>query len=64
MITQEQNPTTVQLQELTDEVSNLVVTIEEMNSNLKCDFTGWSITEAISQLAYQLERYNNILEKK
>ncbi len=59
-----ETPIAKQLNELSNEVSNLQVTIEEMNSHLKCDFTGWSIAEAVSQLAYQLERYNNLLEKK
>jgi hypothetical protein len=64
MYNNNENPMVEQLKELTNEVGNLQVTIEEMNSHLKCDFTGWSLAEAVSQLAYQLERYNNLLEKK
>ena len=64
MITQEQNPTNVQFKELASEVSNLVVTMEEMMSLMKCDFTGWNIAESMSQLAYELKRYNDNKEKK
>lgn len=64
MYNNNQNPMSDQIQELANEVGNLYVTIEEMNGHLKCDFTGWSIAEAISQLAYELKRFNDNQEKK
>jgi hypothetical protein len=64
MNTNKQNPNDAQLQELTNEVSNVVVTMEEMMSLMKCDFTGWNIAESMSQLAYELKRYNDNNEKK
>ena len=64
MMNTKENPTAAQFEELASEVGNLVVTMEEMMSLLKCDFTGWNISESMSQLAYELKRYNDNKEKK
>lgn len=53
-----------QIEELGNEVSNLSVTIEELNHLLKSDFTRWNIVEAIENLSFELKRLNDREETK
>ena len=47
-----------QLADTTDELT--------LNSlaNQRCDFTGWNLTEAMVQIAFELKRMNDISEGK
>jgi len=53
-----------QTEELSGEISNLWVTLEETNHKLKSDFTGWNIVEAIENLSFELKRMNDREEQK
>ena len=33
-------------------------------ANQRCDFTGWNLTEAMVQIAFELKRMNDIAEGK
>jgi hypothetical protein len=51
-------------EQLEIEVSNLSVTIEELNYLLKSDLTQWNIVEAIENLSFELKRLNDREEQK
>lgn len=52
------------MEELSNEVSNLSVSIEELNYLLKSDFTRNNIVEAIENLTFELKRMNDREEQK
>ena len=56
--------TNTQMEELSNEVSNLSVSIEELNYLLKSDFTRNNIVEAIENLTFELKRMNDREEQK
>jgi hypothetical protein len=56
--------TNTQMEELSAEVSNLVVEIENLNYLLKSDYTKWNIVEAIENLSFELKRLNDREESK
>jgi hypothetical protein len=56
--------TNTQMEELSNEVSSLSVSIEELNYLLKSDFTRNNIVEAIENLTFELKRMNDREEQK
>ena len=53
-----------QTEELVNEISNLQIEIENLNDNLRSDFTRWNIVEAIENLSFELKRLNDREEAK
>ena len=56
--TKQQTTTESLLQEVVDTIEN------ESISNLKSDFTGWNLVEAIENLSFELKRLNDREEQK
>jgi len=56
--TKQQSTTDNLLQEVVDTIEN------ESISNLKSDFTGWNLVEAIENLSFELKRLNDREEQK
>jgi hypothetical protein len=48
-----------EIQDLSAGVSNVSVSLDEIYSRMKCDFTGWNIAESIAMLGLELKRYND-----
>lgn len=56
--TKQQSTTDNLLQQVVDTIEN------ESISNLKSDFTGWNLVEAIENLSFELKRLNDREEQK
>ena len=51
--------------ELTDQLDYMTNELTANSlSNQRCDFTGWNLTEAKVQIAFELKRMNDISESK
>ena len=61
-----QSKTKTQLQNEWIEAQNQIDQMEMLTEalNQTCDFTGWSLTESMNNLAFELKRANDLKEKE
>ncbi len=53
-----------QLEQLETSIDNLEYQIQQLDNLFKCDITGINVAQAINELAFELKRYNDKIEKK
>jgi len=53
-----------QIKELAQQVENLDYTVSQLGSIFKCDVTQVNVAEAILELAFEIKRYNDNIEKQ